>query len=52
MQDRAEPPDTFGRHPLIPSCAFGQIEDILEVQVGVLEVQGSRRIPLRRPVTR
>src|SRR5215213_1824688 len=43
MQDRAEPPDTFRRHPLIPGCAFDVIEDILEVQVGVLEVQGSRR---------
>ena len=52
MQDRAEPPDTFGRHPLIPSCAFGQIEDILDVQVAVLKVWVAVGIPLRRPVTR
>ena|SRR5215203_2417690 len=39
MQDRAEPPDPFGRHPMVPGCAFDVIEDVLEVQVAVLEVQ-------------
>ena len=39
MQECDEPPDPFGRHPLIPCCSFDLIEDILEVQVAALDVQ-------------
>src|SRR5215211_5662883 len=35
MQDRAEPPDPFGRHPLIPGCAFDVIEPIPQRRIAL-----------------